>query len=290
MWIESESSLWVNLQQNIYCTSNTTAWVIESVLNILEPSYLNSINYVIWRRLLTEKLKSWNTTWIASLLMEFLISRPEFIQEKYWKDDPNFLLNLQQRFKPQSDYYKRAITEIEAQSKKDWVLEVADNPAWFSLKTKNYLSEQNWLNFKIYLTIPTQWYDFISKIYQLWIMLNNLAKESWDKISLKVPSSILWFLSHSDSLVIHFKNSDNKEKIESILEEWKNINWVIEENRNLWRTKFAWDSSTNSFSGLVSNNIEKWILENYWKYDNELLSSLAMEYAIKQSQVPPKFK
>jgi len=289
MWIETKSNWW-DLQQNIDITSNATAWVTKSILNILETSHLSSINYVTWKKLLTEKLQSWNTTWIDLLLMEILTSRPEFIQEKYWKDDPNFLLNLQQRFKSQSDYYKRVITEIEAQSKKDWILEVTDNPAWFSLKTKNHSIEQNLLNYKIYLTIPTQWYVFISKIYQLWIMLNDLVKESWDKISLKVPSSILWFLSHSDSIVIHFKNPDNKEKIESILEEWKNRNWVIEENRNLWRTKFALDSSDNSFSGLVSKNIEKWILENYWKYDNDVLASLAIEYAIKQSQVPPKFK
>lgn len=292
MWIvtkNTESSL-LNWDQSTNSYSDSISWVETSVSKILNSNQLNSPNFIIWKRLLKEKLQSWNIAWISTLLMDILTFRPEFFEEKYWNNEANFLLDLKQRVKLQSDYYKKVIDKIEKQSEKDWILTTADNPAWFSLKTKNYFNQQNWLNFKLYLTIPIKWYDFISKIYQLWIMLNDLAQQSWDKLSLKIPSSILWFLSHSDSLVIHFKNIENKEKIEKILEEWRNKNWIVEESRNLWRTKFAWDPIDNSFSGLIANNIEKWILENYWKYDNELIANLAMEHTIKQSQTPPKFK
>lgn len=35
---------------------------------------------------------------------------------------------------------------------------------------------------------------------------------------------------------------------------------------------------------------KKWILENYWKYNNDLLVDLALKYAIEQSQKIPKIK
>lgn len=290
MSIKNENNLQLSSQEKETNVSlGVEEWVTRRVIDIIESDYLKSQNFVIGEKLLEDKLKSWSIGWIDLLLMEILISRPEFLKEKYWESDSNFLLNLQQKVKPQSDYYKKVLSEMEKQCQKDWILKIADNPAWFSLKTKDYSNWLNWLNYKSYLTIPVNWYTFISNIYKLWLMLEILAKESWDKISLKIPMSILWFLSHSDSLVIHYKNIENKENIERLLEEWKIKNWINEENRNLWRTKFAWDSSDDSFSWLVSKNIEKWIVENYWKYDNELIADLAMQYAIQQSQIPPKF-
>lgn len=290
MSIKNENNLQLSSQEKETNVSlGVEEWVTRRVIDIIESDYLKSQNFVIGEKLLEDKLKSWSIGWIDLLLMEILISRPEFLKEKYWESDSNFLLNLQQKVKPQSDYYKKVLSEMEKQCQKDWILKIADNPAWFSLKTKDYSNWLNWLNYKLYLTIPVNWYTFISNIYKLWLMLEILAKESWDKISLKIPMIILWFLSHSDSLVIHYKNIENKENIERLLEEWKIKNWINEENRNLWRTKFAWDSSDDSFSWLVSKNIEKWIVENYWKYDNELIADLAMQYAIQQSQIPPKF-
>lgn len=290
MWTDIIENLWWIdwrkwLNNELLNISNQT---INNLSNILDTNYLNSINFVIGKKLLSDKLQSWNTTWIATFLMEILTSRPEFLEEKYWKDNPNFLIELKERIIEQSNYYKKVISETDKQCKKDWILEVIDNPAWFSLKTKNNSNNLNWLNYKLYLTIPINWYDYVSKIYQLWLMLNKLSETTWDKISLKLPSSMLGFLSHSDSIVVHFKNLNNKESIEKILNEWKIKNWITEECRNLWRTKFALDSKYNSFTGLVSNNIEKWVLEHYTKYDNILVATLAMEYAIKQSQIPPQ--
>jgi len=289
MWIDDENTkLLFKLQQSNDASLNTLSWVKDSIWNIIDPNYFNSTNFIIGKKILKEKLQYWNTSWIASILMEILTTRPEFLVEKYKTDNSNFLLDLQQKVKPQSDYYKNVISETEKQTKNAWVLEVADNPAWFSLKTKSHSNNLNWLNYKLYLTIPIEWYEYVSKVYQLAKKINELANETNDKISLKVPNSILWFLSHSDSLVIHFKNKDNKEKIEMILEEWKKSNWIKEENRNLWRTKFAVDSNDSSFSQLVANNIEKWFLEHYWKYDNNVLIELALKYAIEQSQKVPK--
>ena len=286
MWIDDENTKsLLKIQQNNDGSLNTVSWVKDSIWNIIDSNYLNSTNFIIGKKILKEKLQSWNTSWIAWLLMEILTSRPEFLVEKYKTTNSNFLLDLQQRVKPQSDYYKKVISETEKQCEKEWILEVADNPAWFSLKTKN---NGNWLNYKLYLTIPIKWYEYVAKMYQLAKKINELANETNDKISLKVPNSMLWFLYNNNIFVIHFKNKDNKEKIEMILEEWKKSNWIKEENRNLWRTKFAIDSNDSSFSQLVANNIEKWFLEHYWKYENDILIELALKYAIEQSQKAPK--
>lgn len=272
------------LQDENNIVTNTIDWIKSSVENILDRNFLNSINYIIWIKLLNNKFESWNSNWFNTLLYEILTTRPEFLKEKYLEDNPNFLLNLQKKFEIQSIYYKQVLIEIEKQSRKDWILDCTDNPAWFSLKTKNYSNNQSWVNYKLYLTIPIKWYDYISKVYNLWLLLNNLSISSLDKISLKVPKSFLWFLSHSDSLVIHFKNIDNKITLETILKNWMINNWITEEKRNLWRVKFAIDSVDDSFTGLISKNIEKWILDNIWKYDNKLISKLAIEYLIKHSQ------
>jgi hypothetical protein len=64
---------------------------------------------------------------------------------------------------------------------------------------------------------------------------------------------------------------------------------INEESRNLWRTKFAMDSKETSFSNLVALNIEKWLGENFWKYDNKVLVDLAVKYAIEQSQKVPNY-
>ncbi len=262
-----------------------TTWKIQE--NISWVLTWNNITSYFRDRLI-KRLEEWNIDWLWQIIMEMITTRPEFVKEKYWTKDDDFLVNLKNQISNQVDYYKKVIQSLEKQCKKDQILETADNPAWFSLKTKNQSESKDKMNYKIYETIPIKNYDYVSKIYQLWLMLDKLSKESKDKISLKVPHNMLWFLSHSDSIVIHFKNIDNKNKIEEILEEWKSKNAIHEEPRHLWRTKFAADSENSSFSQLVSDNIEKWIWENYQKYDNELIADLAIEYAIKQSQTPPK--
>jgi len=267
-----------------WATNETKQWVSDLINN----DFLNSINFKFAKSRLIELISKWKLNWISQILMEFLTTRPEFLIERESSNNPNFLINLRNSVKYQSDYYKSVLEKVVSISDKEWILEIADNPAWFSLKTKNNWNKLTWLNHKIYLTIPIKWYEYVSKIYQLAKRINELANETNDKISLKVPNSMLWFLSHSDSLVIHFKNKDNKEIIEMILEEWKNSNWIKEEKRNLWRTKFAVDSNDSSFSQLVANNIEKWFFEHYWKYDNEILIDLTLKYAIEQSRKLPK--
>lgn len=276
------NTIWnINLD---WAVNETKQWVSYLINN----DFLNSINFKFAKSRLIELISKWKLNWISQILMEMLTTRPEFLIERESSNDPDFLINLRKTVKKQSNYYKSVLEKVSSVSEEEWILEIVDNPAWFSLKTKINWNNITWLNYKIYLTIPIKWYEYVSKIYQLAKRINELANETNDKISLKVPNSMLWFLSHSDSLVIHFKNKDNKERIEMILEEWKNSNLIKEQKRNLWRTKFAVDSNDSSFSQLVSNNIEKWFLEHYWKYENEVLIDLTLKYAIEQSQKLPK--
>ena len=112
MWIDDENTKsLLKIQQNNDGSLNTVSWVKDSIWNIIDSNYLNSTNFIIGKKILKEKLQSWNTSWIAWLLMEILTSRPEFLVEKYKTTNSNFLLDLQQRVKPQSDYYKKVISE-----------------------------------------------------------------------------------------------------------------------------------------------------------------------------------
>ncbi|NDK08425.1 hypothetical protein EOM39_04220 [Candidatus Gracilibacteria bacterium] len=260
----------------------------QGVSYLINNDFLNSINFKFAKSRLIELISKGKLNGISQILMEMLTTRPEFLIERESSNDPDFLINLRKTVKKQSNYYKSVLEKVSSVSEEEGILEIVDNPAWFSLKTKINGNNITGLNYKIYLTIPIKGYEYVSKIYQLAKRINELANETNDKISLKVPNSMLGFLSHSDSLVIHFKNKDNKERIEMILEEWKNSNLIKEQKRNLGRTKFAVDSNDSSFSQLVSNNIEKWFLEHYGKYENEVLIDLTLKYAIEQSQKLPK--
>lgn len=265
------------------------------VNSILDNNFIleKSINYTFYIKTLTEKLNNWNLWWINNIIKDILTTRPEYLESKINSNNwENFLIDLKDKFSNQIKYYNDLIDLIEKKVKSDNKVITSDNPAWFSIKSINNKDIKNNINYKIYTTIPFKQYTYIKNFYQLWLLLNDLAISTNDNISVKIPKTLLWFLSHSDSIVIHFKNQENKTKIEEILKIWLTNNWLNEEERNLWRTKFAADPKNEkweSFSTIIWNHIEKWIIDNYKKYDNSILAKEAIKHAIELSKKPPNF-
>ena len=180
----------------------------------------------------------------------------------------------------------------------DWVVEVKalNDTSTVLQKWEKMIVLRDFWNWKLDVSTLKQPIDDYIK-NEDWFVKNNWAfflektsassltwSLSWTWNLTSSGTNNLWFLSNSDSLVIHFKNIDNKITLETILKNWMINNWITEEKRNLGRAKFAIDSVDDSFTGLISKNIEKWILDNIWKYDNKLISKLAIEYLIKHSQ------
>lgn len=264
---------------------------IQSILETKED-YSNSSNVILSKKSLKElleKSKWWELkTWTKSIITDLLTKREEFSNLKLiW--DKDFLMTLSNKYSEQSKWYKNVIEKLDEIISKDNNLKVADNPAWFSIKTNWEKKEKSW-NYKIYQTIALDQYTYIQYMYALAKKLESISNSTNDPISVKVPYNFIWFYSHNDSLVIHFKNKDNKEKIKSAISEWKKEYSIKEEKRQLWRATFSADSKETSFSSLVAENIENWLKLNFWKYENDVLIDLAIEYAIKQSGVIPTIK
>lgn len=248
-------------------------------------------NVALCKKLLSKLLsesKWWKLKWWADgIIYDLLVNRPEYAKLKLENQDNDLLINLKNKLESQIIWYKDIIMNLTIFANRENNLKTDSNPAWFSIKSRNIENEKS-LNYKMYLTIPVKEYSFIKYLLELSKKLDNLAIQTSDNISLKVPYNLLWFLTHNDSIVIHFKNINNMEDIEQILNEWMKNNSINEEKRNLWRTKFAIDSENTSFSNLVAENISKWLKDNYWKYDDKVLVDLAVKYAIEAGQRAPK--
>lgn len=117
--------------------------------------------------------------------------------------------------------------------------------------------------------------------------MRQLALESDDIIQVKIPESLSGFISHNDSMVVHFKKKENGDKILGILNSWMQANSIHESPREMGRTKIAADSKDTSFSDLVAKNIASWLEQNTGKYGSSLLASEAVKHAIEQSQKSP---
>lgn len=273
IWDEVDSILWLKKDDNVL------------------EKYLNNQNVVLCKRELSNLLNSSNwlilKNWVSEIISNLLTNRPEYSKIKLESSDENFLINLKQKIELQSIWYKSTIDRLEAEVVKIADLEIATNPGWFSIKQKSESKEKK-ANYKLYLTIPVKEYSFVSNLLDLSQKLAILWNETNDNISIKVAYNMLWFVTHSDSIVVHFKNLDNKTKIEKILSDWMSYYSINEESRNLWRTKFAADSKDTSYSNIIATNIENWLKQHYWKYDNKLLVDLAIKYAIESGQKVPK--
>lgn len=219
------------------------------------------------------------------MIYEMLTRRSEFVEntETAGKDAFEYMKNL----KPQMDWYRKTRLGLEKTIEDSNDLKWDSNPGWFGINTRPETERKEEINMKIYMTIPSSEYTFIQDIPKLAIALRQLSLESDDIIKVKIPESFSGFVSHNDSIVVHFKKKENSEKILGILNTWMQENSIHEEPREMGRTKVAADSKDSSFSDLIAKNIAGWVEQNAGKYDNALLASEAVKHAIKQSQKSP---
>jgi len=222
------------------------------------------------------------------MIYEMLTRRSEFVQntEGAGKD----VVDLMQNLKPQIEWYRNTREALEKSIDASGEFKWDSNPGWFGINTRPEVAKREGINIKAYTTIPSTEYAFIQHIPKLAKELRQLALESDDVIQVKIPESLSGFMSHNDSIVVHFKKQENSDKILGILNAWMQASNIHESPREMGRTKIAADSKDTSFSDLVAKNIASWLEQNVGKYDNSLLASEAVKHAIEQSQKSPILK
>lgn len=218
-------------------------------------------------------------------IYKMLTQRSEFVENTHAAGKN--VAELMADYQEEREWYRNTRELLESSIDSREGLTWDSNPGWFGINTRPEVGKREGNNMKVYATIPVSEYAFIQHVPELANELRQLAVESDDKISVKIPESLSGFMSHNDSLVVHFKDEKNADKIQEIMNRWMQEHDVHESSREMGRTKLAADSSEGSFSELVAKNIAGWLEENAGKYDSDLLSSEAVKHAIKQSQTTP---
>jgi hypothetical protein len=198
------------------------------------------------------------------------------------------LAEVMKPLKEQQDWYRDVKDKIEKAIDAGGKFKWDSNSGWFGINTRPEAEKKKGNNMKVYVTIPVAEYNFVQHILSLANDLREVAEETDDNISVKIPESMTVFLAHNDSIVIHFKERDNVEKIQSALSRWMSKYEITEAPRELGRTKVAVDpKGGGSFTKIIANHIADWLDENSGKYNNEILAELAVKHAIEQSQKSP---
>lgn len=229
----------------------------------------------------------WKT--VQNIIYDMLTTRSDFTKrmEENGGDLPKLLEGLEKERTEYNNLVKTTIPEwVDTSNEFKW----ESNPAWFGINTRPEVPKREDINIKTYATVPAGQYNFVQHIPLLAQELRKLALESDDIIQVKVPGNFATFISKNDSIVIHYKKAENSGRIQEILQQWMGQHNVAEEPREMERTKNAADSKGSSFTDLVAQNITDWLKGNHGKYDNSLLSKLAIEHAIRQSQEPPEIE
>lgn len=219
------------------------------------------------------------------MIYEMLTRRSEFV--KNTESTGKNIADLMQNLKPQMEWYRNTREALEKSIDSSGEFKWDSNPGWFGINTRPEAGKREGINIKTYTTIPSAEYTFIQHIPKLARELRQLALDSDDIIQIKIPESLSGFMSHNDSVVVHFKKRENGEKILGILDSWMQSNTIHESPREMGRTKVAADSKDTSFSDLVAQNIANWLEQNAGKYDSSLLANEAIKHAIEQSQKSP---
>lgn len=246
---------------------------------------------------LLQSLNTGNPDWrgINSTLYSLLTTRSEFTE--MLEANGNDATAIVEKFKAQLEQYKADKETIKKQMEGDSNYKFDDTGAWLGIDTRPEAPESSDVSIKAYATLPMGQTEFIKHLPDLAGRLRQLAIDSDDSIKVKVPSGA-GVLSRNDTVVVHFKKGENAEQVQKILGEWMGKNGISEEEREMGRAKIAadpkelnpYDGKKMSFSDLVAVEITKWIQQNYGKYDNETLVSLASKYAIERSQKPPEIQ
>jgi hypothetical protein len=220
-----------------------------------------------------------------AILYEMLTRRSEYVRDI--EGAPGGGLEYMKKNEAQRKWYDKTLKEIAEQIDQGGKYKWDSVLGWFGINTRPEVPRREGINLKAYATIPITEQTFIQHLPKLADKLRELAEESDDIIKVKVPEGLMGFVSHNDSIVIHFKKAENKERILAILSEWTQENGISKSEREMGRAEIAADSKDDSFSNLVAKNIAKWLDENKGKYQAELLAELAVKYAIERSQKSP---
>lgn len=121
-------------------------------------------------------------------------------------------------------FWSKIKSELELMAPKvGWVANT-ESPEWFQLEKVGRKSDKNKNSYKIYLTFNK--FDHKGKLssflYENYMKLPKflrlLSEENFNgEISFKIGNNFLKSLRHKDSVVIHFKNIEDKDKINSVI-------------------------------------------------------------------------
>ncbi len=252
----------------------------------LEEDWGELRNVQVGEKELEELLeKDGNEEQMTQRILKMLTTRSSFA--KKYEEANEDSVEVMKPFAKHQVWYKdvrdKIVERINSENKFKW----ENNPGWFGIDVRPEAGKREGNNTKIYATIPVNEYAFLQHILSLADDLREIAEETDDKVKVKISNSLTGFISHNDSIVIHFKNKNNVEKIQSALSQWMEDHAITEAPRELGRSKVGIDSGSNSFTKLVAQNIASWLVENSGKYDNKTLAKLAVKYAIEQSQKSP---
>ncbi len=222
---------------------------------------------------------------VAGDIRDMLTQRSEFVGNTYAAGVE--VADHMAAYSEQKSWYRHVREILEKVFIESPEFSWESNPGWFGINTRPDIQDRDTNSMKIYTTIPIDEYAFIRHMPQLTKTLRRLSQESDDIIKVKIPESFTGFLSHNDSIVVHFKNTENTEKIMDAITAWMKENNIHEQPREMDRTRVAADMQGTSFSELVAQNIARWLEQNRGKYEDGVLAREAIKYAIIQSQKSP---
>lgn len=200
---------------------------------------------------------------------------------------------MQTEYKPHIEWFNNAKATVEADFE-DKGITTADNGAWFSMTaSERREGGEAGARYKVYETLDTSNYDYISKLPSLVEKLKVIGEQTGESIKIKTPRSFIGFTTDNDSLVAHCDSEETCHKIQEAIAQWKSENDIKDIPRELGRTKIALDGKINegdsetSFSDLVANQITNWAKEHKDNYPADVLGKEAIKHAILLSQKAP---
>lgn len=252
----------------------------KKLLTIIEENeYKNYENLASVKKCKNELLKAIEEEefeWINKAIYEMLTIKPEFIKEDYkeW---------------PESKIYSGLIEDLENELRNFPTYTHYTWHSCFYINLNPKYKKEDSQNYEILSSVGCNSYTFIDYIPELLeklvpLCINSDTQNSIDMIEIKIPKNHQLFSKLNDSLVIHFKNKDNAEKIQEIYNNWLSDKHIVQCYREFNRTQLAKDFNWEEFTKSISKQIQHWIIENRWFYNKENLSKEAINKAILSSQ------
>lgn len=200
------------------------------------------------------------------------------------------LFNLIQKGAKYEEYYnvyRSTLGKIE-NAKPNGMVITKEGSSWFHIETSPEMpSKSNFLGFSLkrYVSIdPFSMWDMLKYLLKLANSLREVGLKGKDRVNVKIPASFLSFMSHPDSLVIHYHNHNIKHEIESTLQKWLSTYSIKILKREYERVEHARDFIGTSFSDNVAQSVVNLMKHNYGKMSNEALTIAGINYGFKMSK------